>query len=290
MARVLQYLCISVRVHLWAIVDGAERSTNTVEWQHDRGLTGTQWVDTTPRGNQLQTPWSARPLQFALYPLDLVVLYLMPRGSYQDETNITAGRIDQTPSTITPSVRRRRPAGAWAPLPPRGGPIPTPHEQALEQMMGNVEKLLEQSQAYLRSQLQASVQTLDTIVFEHDTQELPTGQSWFTLSLVPQTRQMELITGLFCAVTVPTPKTAAPTITIENAYAELGSDYVNLNAILNSLGSTGGSLPGNYAFLLNADAPRNVNLVASGDWPQGAFLTFCLFGTTVPAMFGEVLT
>ena len=158
----------------------------------------------------------------------------------------------------------------------------------MEQLLDDALDFAEQSQLYMRSLLGGLVQTLDTIVYEHDTQELPPNEEVFTLNLEPQTVQLELITGIFAAVTVPD-LTAAPTITITNAWAQLGSNLVNLNAILNSSGGTGGALPGNFSFILQADDKRQLNIVAIADWPKGSYVTFVLFGTTVPATLGEVL-
>jgi hypothetical protein len=166
--------------------------------------------------------------------------------------------------------------------------IPTPHEQRLEQLIEEMRDIAEQSEMFLQTQLQSSVQTLDTIVYEHDTVELPVGQETYSLKLQPQTSQVELITGIFAAITVPD-LVAAPTITLTNAWAQLGRDLVNLNAILNSSGGTGGALPGNFSFILNADDKRTLNVVASADWPVGAYITYALFGVTVPATLGEVL-
>jgi hypothetical protein len=194
-----------------------------------------------------------------------------------------AKRIDASPVEVAQPPKQRR----MLPF-VQDNTTPTPHEMRVEELLCEVQDLLTQTQLYLLSQLKASVQTLDTVVFEHTTVELATGIATVTLNLPPQTAQQELITGLFAGITVPN-LSAAPTITIQNAWAQLGSDLVNLNAILNSSGGTGGALPGEYAFVLNADDKRQINLVASGNWPVGSWLTFCLFGTTVPATLAEVL-
>lgn len=140
----------------------------------------------------------------------------------------------------------------------------------------------------LHREIARSVGTLDLIVYEHDTQQLPTGQDFFTLNLTPQTAQTELISGLFVAITVPD-LVAAPTITITNAWAKIGGTYVNLNAVINSAAGTGGMLPGKYQFVLNSESSRQVNVVASADWPSGAYLSFALFGEALPTQDGGTL-
>lgn len=146
-----------------------------------------------------------------------------------------------------------------------------------------------EQQRHLFSTLMERVGTLDATIYEHDTQELPPTQAAFTLDLTAQTAQTEYIHGLFVAIVVPT-LTAAPTITLTNAWAQLGSEYVNLNAILNSSGGTGGMLAGEKCrFILGAKSKRQVNIVASGNWPSGAFISFALFGEAIPTMDGGVL-
>jgi hypothetical protein len=208
---------------------------------------------------------------------------------YREQTNVDPGRFvdPQQARTDDPERATRRMPGLL-PGVRRDYTQPTPWEQAVEQALEQMVDLAEQSQVYLRSQLQASVQTLDTIVYEHDTVELPTTADVYTLNLPPQTVQMELITGIFCSITNPTLTTGA-TIDITNAWALLGEAQVNLNAIINSSGGSGGAVPGNFAFLLNADSKRQVNIVSSSDWPEDSYLTFALFGTTVPATLAEVL-
>ena len=145
---------------------------------------------------------------------------------------------------------------------------------------------LEQQRAMF-SELMERVGTLDATIFEHDTQELPPTQATFTLNLNAQTAQTEYIHGLFVAIVCPQ-LTAAPTITITNAWAQLGSDYVNLNAIINSSGGTGGMLSGpKCRFILGGKSVRQVNIVASADFPAApnpAFLSFALFGEAIPTM------
>jgi hypothetical protein len=140
-------------------------------------------------------------------------------------------------------------------------------------------------------QQSVAVTTLDTIVYEHDTVELPTGQAFYSLALKPQTRQMEQIDSVFAAITYPAlpggnPITA-PTITLDNAYAQLGETLVNLNAILNSSGGTGGAIPTPLGVLLNEGSKRTFNIHATANFPQGAYLSCVLVGRTIPATLGE---
>lgn len=220
------------------------------------------------------------------YPSSMPQRRFGPR-QYAEQTNIDPSRFGH-PQTDAPVAVRRKPLGTRQNPAMRDRTIPTAHEQAVEALLESALELAEQSQLYLKSQLQAVVQTLDTIVYEHDTVELPTTQDFYTLKLPPQTVQQELITGLFCSITNPT-LTTGDTIDITNAWAQLGEAKINLNALLNSSGGSGGAIPGNFAFVLNADAKRELNIVASADWPVGCYVTFALFGTTVPATLAEVL-
>lgn len=169
---------------------------------------------------------------------------------------------------------------------PRPDGIPTPEDE----IRGLARQL-----AMHRAEMQAlyatlmhSVGTIDTVVYEHQTIQLDPGTSTATLNLDPQTAQTEFITGLFCSITVPN-LVLAPTITVTNAWAKLGGEYINLNAIINSSGGVGGFVPGNFKFILSSKSTRQVNLVASADWPAGAYLSFALFGEAVPTMLGGVL-
>lgn len=143
-------------------------------------------------------------------------------------------------------------------------------------------------QRALFSTLMHSVGTIDSVVFEHTSVALNPAVSIVTVNLPAQTAQTEFITGLYAAIVVPT-LIAAPTITITNAWAKLGEEYVNLNALMNSAAGTGGMLPGNFKFILKSGNTRQLNLVASAVWPAGAFVSFALFGEAVPTMDGGVL-
>lgn len=164
-------------------------------------------------------------------------------------------------------------------LPPGHSPVPDATSMLMAQLAAHIAE-----QTALFRQLHYLVATEDLIIYEHDTQQLPITQETFTLNLVAQTAQQELIKGVFAAVTVPT-LVAAPTITITNAWANIGGNRINLNAILNSSGGTGGMLPGEYAFILNSESTRQLNIVASADWPAGAYVTFILFGTAMPSSY-----
>lgn len=165
--------------------------------------------------------------------------------------------------------------------------IPTPHEQRMEQAIDDLICSINDSQMALRTALVAQVQTLDTVVYEHDTQVLPVAAAQFTMDLPPQTAQTELITGLYAGIVIPS--LSDPTYpTIQNAWVQLGDEYVNLAALFAATG-TGGMLPGNYAFVIRSEAKREINIFASGVFPTDAYLTFALFGTTVPATLGDVL-
>ena len=201
----------------------------------------------------------------------------------QERAFFQSQRIDQQPDTITPPTKVRRPLPGM-----RDYTQPTPHEQHLSEVLDCLLETFETNQLYLKAQLQQTVQTLDTVVYEHDTQELPTTQNFFQIKLQPQTSQIELITGIFVAIVMP--GTVSNTvITLDNAYAQLGPDYVNLNSVLNSQGAMGGMVPGLFSWVLRSDDIREATLVATQNWPAGAYMTFILFGTAIPATLGDVL-
>ena len=168
-------------------------------------------------------------------------------------------------------------------------PVPTPPgvPSATDMLLAQLSHHMEEQSTLFRT-LSHLVATEDLIVYEHDTQQLPTTAEVFTLNLVAQTAQQELIKGVFAAITVPT-LVAAPTIDVTNAWADLGGNRINLNAILNSAGGTGGMLPGEYAFILNSESKRQLNIVASADWPAGAMVTFILFGTVMSSSIPGIL-
>lgn len=143
-------------------------------------------------------------------------------------------------------------------------------------------------QASLARAITHLVGTEDLIVYEHETVNLNPAVSTETLNLQPQTAQQELITGLFCAITVPD-LVAGPTITISNAWAKLGDLYLNLNAIINSAAGTGGVLPGELGIILNSQSTRQINLVATAEWPAGTYLTFALFGKVISSSIPGIL-
>lgn len=167
--------------------------------------------------------------------------------------------------------------------------VPSRRTQQTAKTVDDLFDCLEELDVDLRTLIQFNVQTLDTVVFEHDTQELPTSVETFTLTLEPQTRQQELITGLFAAIVSPT-QAAAGSYTLSNAWAQLGPDYVDALPLLDTTGGPAGSIPGMMQWILNADSVRSLTIVAESDFPADTFLTFALFGMTVPSTLGEVLT
>lgn len=171
-------------------------------------------------------------------------------------------------------------------------PIPQETEKfnrMVASALGEVRTALNKSNEYLRSLLQYNVQTLDATIYEHESVPLPPAVSFFTHTLQPQTRQTELITGIFASITVPT-SSSAPTITVTNAWAQVGDVYINLNAILNSSGGTGGTLPGSLNIIIRSESKRKIAIKASKTFPSTAILSFCLYGIAIPATFDEVLT
>ena len=189
--------------------------------------------------------------------------------------------------SFTSQLSRRRvspPApGPDAPARPPGSTGSETADHMLRSMRAAV-----QEQLALTREIRRVVGTLDLIVYEHDTQELPPSADFFTMSLQPQTAQTELIRGIFASITVPTQITA-PIIEVTNAWVKLGAEYVNLNSLLVSANGTGGMMPGNFTFVLPSQATREITVVSSDDWPAGSYLTFALFGEAVPSMEGGVL-
>jgi hypothetical protein len=190
--------------------------------------------------------------------------------------------VNAPPQTTVPPRAPRKPLPGM-----RDYTQPTPHEQRMEQALDDLICSINDSQLALRTALVAQVQTLDTVVYEHDTQVLPVAAASFTMDLPPQTAQTELITGLYAGIVIPSLSDATYP-TIQNAWAQIGEEYVNLAALFSADG-TGGMLPGNYAFVIRSEAKREINIFAAGDFPADAFLTFALFGTVVPATLGDVL-
>lgn len=188
-----------------------------------------------------------------------------------------------SPAVALGDVRQRMGGGVAAPRDP-SIPSVSDEEQAVHFQLAR--HMAEQRALF--HQLMAVVGTLDTIVYEHDTQELPLTQNFFTLTLKPQTTQVELITGVFASIVMPT-TTANSVITLTNAWAKMGDINVNMNSIFNSFGAMGGMVPGIFTFVMRSEATRSCTIVSSGNWPSGAYLTFALFGRAVPALSGGVL-
>jgi hypothetical protein len=179
-------------------------------------------------------------------------------------------------------MRGRRGAPPLVPM-----PTPGPGNDPVTRFLTGLRRNISEQTALMRA-ISVGVGTLDLIVYEHITKELDPTVEIATVNLTPQTSQLELIQGIYAAIVVPT-LAAAPTITITNAWAKLGDDYINLNSIINSSAGTGGMLPGEYAFVLKSQATRQLNLVTSSDWPAGAYVTFALFGKVIPASIPGVL-
>lgn len=170
---------------------------------------------------------------------------------------------------------------------PRSASIPPGRPSATDMLLAQLSHHMEEQSALFRT-LSHLVATEDLIVFEHMTQQLNPAVSTVTLTLQPQTAQQELIKGVFAAIVVPT-LVAAPVITVTNAWAKLGGDYVNMNAVINSAGGTSGMLPGEYAFILNSESTRQLNVVAAADWPAGSYITFTLYGTVMSSSIPGIL-
>lgn len=138
-------------------------------------------------------------------------------------------------------------------------------------------------QRALFQDLQRRIGTLDALVFEHDTQQLDPTTTTATLKLEPQTTQTEIIRHISCAIVQPNSATFTfPTL--ENAWVQLGTDYLNVQSLL-----TDWRAPGEFAFILSSKDVRSLTVVAQADWPADTFLSFALFGEAIPTMDGGVL-
>lgn len=161
-------------------------------------------------------------------------------------------------------------------------------DQKMATVLDKLDRTLTKQQVYLDSVLEYGVQTLDTVLFEHQTIPLPTTKKVASITLQAQTSQTEVITALYVSIVVPDISTA-PAITIENAWAKLGDNYFNLFSLLNSVGGSGGTLPNMPALILREGSSRELLIVAKTNYPSTAYLTFILSGMPIPATLGGVL-
>jgi hypothetical protein len=162
-------------------------------------------------------------------------------------------------------------------------------EQQVAQDIQTVAALLNDANATLRQLLQDSVQTMDAIINEEFNAELPSTTNIYQFNVPPQTRQWVQVNGIFVAIVVPTEVTA-PTITVTNAWCLLGDTYINLNAVINSAAGTGGTALTNLGKLLDSNDQRLFTIVASANFPQGAYISALLTGLAIPATLGGKLT
>lgn len=169
---------------------------------------------------------------------------------------------------------------------PRPASLPTLSDEERGLRLQLTQHLAEQRAMF--SRLMHTVGTIDTLVYEHDTQQLPPTASTFSFTLQPQTSQTEYIRAVFCSIVQPS-AAAAAAINITNAWAKLGNDYINLQALLSPTSGTGGSLSGDLCLILGSDSDRKVSVTAAANFPPNALLTFSLFGEAVPTMDGGVL-
>lgn len=168
---------------------------------------------------------------------------------------------------------------------PQVGQHPVPeNDTALASAISSLTSTLAKSDSYLAKYIGQAVDTVDTIIYEHFSQELPITAQEITVKVPAQTRQLERIESLYCAIVFPQ-SGAGPTITVDNAWAKIGDEYVNLNAIMNSSGGTGGSL-GHLGMLINEGASRTFYVHATGNFPINTYITAMLFGRAIPATLG----
>lgn len=165
---------------------------------------------------------------------------------------------------------------------PRDPSVPTPGDE-LRALRMELTQHLTQQQALFRS-LQHRIGTLDAFIYEHDTQELPPALQAFTITLQPQTSQLEVIKSIHCAIISPT-QAAAGVFNLANAWIQLGSHYLNAGPMITG----SGTLNAHVGFELNSDAVRSITVVPQAAWPATTYLSFALFGEAVPTMDGGVL-
>lgn len=165
---------------------------------------------------------------------------------------------------------------------PRDPSVPTP-AQELSALRWELTQHLTQQRA-LFSDLQRRIGSLDSYVYEHDTQELPPLLQAFTLPLQPQTAQMEVIRSVHCSIITPS-GLAAGAFNLANAWIQLGSHYLNAAPLITGAGT----LNAPVGFQLNSDAPRLLTVLPQAAWPANTYISFALFGEAVPTMDGGVL-
>lgn len=165
---------------------------------------------------------------------------------------------------------------------PRDSSLPTP-SQEIQAMRREITQHLTQQRA-LFTDLQRRIGTLDSIIYEHDTQELPPFLQAFTITLQPQTAQMEIIKSVHCAIITPSTGVAG-VFALANAWIQLGSHYLNAAPLITGAGT----LNAHVGFELNSDAVRSITVLPQAAWPANTFLSFALFGDAVPTMDGGVL-
>lgn len=193
-------------------------------------------------------------------------------------------RVQPSRSVPLPSAGRMVRGGASAA--PRSPAVPSVSDE-VSAMRLELTQHMEQQSALFKS-IMRSVATLDTIVFEHNTIELDPTKQTATIALQPQTSQLEIIRGIAAAIVSPTKAAFAPP-QLDNAWVQLGDDFLNVAQLLAGASGSGGSLPGTFGFLLNSDAARTLTIHATAVFPANTFLTFALFGEAVPTLEGGVL-
>lgn len=211
-------------------------------------------------------------------------------GNGVEDLGITCGSLKWSPACAIirpvslPSAGRMVRGGSSAA--PRPALAPS-HSDELHAMRLEMVQHMEQSHQLFQA-LSRAVATLDTLVFEHDTHELDPATATHTIALQAQTAQTEIIRGIAAAVVQPI-KVAAAAVALDNAWVQLGSDYLNVAQLLAGASGSGGSLPGSFGFILSSADVRSLTIHATANFPAGAFLTFALFGSAVPTMDGGVL-
>lgn len=152
-----------------------------------------------------------------------------------------------------------------------------------------IKSAIDKQTDYLTRYLAQAVDEIDAHIYEWTTEPLPVGDQFHTLTVLPQTRQLEQIDSVFVAIVNPT-QAAGLTMTIDNAWAKLGPVYVNLNAIVNSAAGTGGAIPIPLGLLLESYNTRQFTIHATAPFAAGWYMSAALIGKAIPATLGEVLT
>lgn len=160
--------------------------------------------------------------------------------------------------------------------------------EAIATLFASIEDAFRDNNAYLRTLLAKSVQTLDTIVNEIVVTTFLTVNK--TIVIPPQTKQSELITTVLYNIRTLHLVTAPKW---QKCYLQLGTVTLSPFALSSGGGTThpyGGVINLNPGLILQSNSVRKLVLKTLGTFAAtGAVVSVALLGTVIPATLGEVL-